>query len=111
RAAFVRNDYQPDMGDLTKVNAEVLTLVRRAVWAERVLLHEDLAICLPTIRREFHDDLLSPLHEQFLCIENHAPDPLRSIELQDDLLGCILPAAQPPSGTPTRSAIQEVFDR
>jgi hypothetical protein len=91
---------------LTKVEAQVLTLIRRAIWAEGVLLDESCAVTFPAIRREFHAHFLSSLKLPLLDVSDQSRYVLRFVELQEDLLRRTELRAHPSRSAPARGAIE-----
>ena len=94
------------MGYLTKVEAKVLTLIGRTIWAEGILLDESWAVTVPAIRREFHTHFLSSLKLALLDVIDQSRYVLRFVELQQDLLRRTGHRAYPARGAPTRGAIE-----
>jgi hypothetical protein len=94
------------MSYLTKVEAQVLTLMGRTIWAEGVLLDESWAVTFPAIRREFHAHFLSSLKLPLLDVIDQSRNVLRFVELQEDLLRRTELRAHPSCGAPARSAIE-----
>jgi hypothetical protein len=93
------------MGDVLKPEPNVLALESRTAWAKRILLHQNLPVCLATVRRSFYPYLLSPLSLPFLHFINEPRDSLGLIELDYYPLRHIRATADPAGSSESAMAV------
>jgi len=111
RATLVWNDGQAQMRDGWKLHPEILVLESRAMWAERVILCQHLAIGAAEIRGDFNTHLLRALLPALLRLVLKTRDPLRVIKLQHNALGRVGPSARPPRATAPAASVDEMLER
>ena len=75
------------MGDLVEIEALFFALVGGSLGAEVVFLNQNLAVRLAAVLRDFHAYFLGTLPHRFLDFIEDARDRLRSVKLNNDVLG------------------------
>src|SRR5258708_21927838 len=86
-AALVRNNRETEMGDLAEIEALFFALIGGSPGAEVVFLHQNLAVRLAAVFRDFHAHFLGTLPHRLLDLIDDARDRLRPVKLNDDVFG------------------------
>jgi hypothetical protein len=110
-AVLVGNNAETEMANLAEIEALFFALVGGSPGAEVVFLNQNLAVRSAAVLRDFYAHFLGTLPHRLLDLIDQARDPLRPVNLNDDVFGGVGASADPARGSGPARSVQHMLDR